>query len=184
MIIALVLLGIAAGAYAVILFFSPTLAHAFFVKPIPVSSLAKPSPSTNQLVIPKLGINLNYGTSASMLTQQAQWRAAELGNPKDGGIMRLAAHRLSIQSTPQQTVAHSPFYALDTLQNGDKVVVDYEGVRYGYEVTEVKLGALSDTPLPEKSEDASLLVLYTYDSEDDASRTVVSAKSLGKVAVE
>lgn len=175
---------VAAISYGVVVYFSPVIARAFFVKPITVSDLAKPTTSHDRLVIPKLGLDLSYGTNSAMLDDKVQWRDSSLGNPEDGGTMRLAAHRLSLQLTPQQTVAQSPFFAIDTLKGGDKLIVDYRGTRYGFEVTHVASGAISETSLPETSGDSSMLVLFTYDSADDATRTVVSAKALGKVAIE
>jgi sortase (surface protein transpeptidase) len=71
---------------------------------------------------------------------------------------------------------------LDSLAKGDKLVVDYAGVRYGYEVTGMKSGAVSEVTLP-TDDDESRLILYTYGSDSDTSRTVVSAKPLGKVAL-
>lgn len=169
-----------AGLYAAFIFFSPAIAQRFFIKPISVSSLPAPKEDDDRLVIPQLGVNIAYGPEASMLPRSAQWRETNLGNPQDGGTMILVARRLSVQSTPQQTVTYSPFYALDTLDSGDRLVLDYQGIRYGYEVTRVHTGAIGETSVPRDSTDTQL-VLFTYDSEDDTSRTIVIAKPLGKV---
>ena len=173
---------VAAGLYGASLFFSPAIAHAFFVDPINVKALPTPKDGNNRLVVPKLGINISYATPASALTQDAQWRESSLGNPADGGTMILVAHRLSIQPTPEGTISHSPFYALDTMSNNDKIIIDYNGVRYGYQITSVHSGGVSDTSIPTDSADAHL-VLYTYDAENDAQRTVIIARPLGKVAL-
>lgn len=177
-----VLVLLSAGLYVTLLFMSPVIAHRFFIQPVVVGTLAKPKVDDNRLVIPKLSVNISYATGSSALIQNAQWRESNLGNPEEGGTMILAAHKLSLQVTPQQTVIRSPFYALDTLSKGDKLVVDYQGVRYGYEVTDVRSGKISDVTIPTDTSDDHL-VLYTYDSENDTSRTVVISKPLGKVAL-
>lgn len=171
-----------AGLYVTLLFMSPAIAHRFFVQPLTVGALPTPKADDNRLVIPKLGVDIPYATGSSSLVQHAQWRESDRGNPEDGGVMILAARKLSLQITPQQTVARSPFYGLDTLRSGDKLVVDYQGIRYGYEVTDVHSGKLSDTPIPTDTSDDNL-VLTTYDAENDTTRTVVIAKPLGKVAL-
>jgi sortase A len=177
-----VLAVVAVALYITLLFASPTIAHRFFIQPITVSSLPKPRDGNNRLVIPKLGINISYATSSSNLTQNAQWRESKLGNPEDGGTMILIAHKFSVQTTPQQTVIRSPFYALDTLRSGDKLIVDYQGIRYAYAITDVHTGELSEATIPTDTSD-DRLVVYTYDSENDTTRTVVIAKPLGKVAL-
>jgi sortase (surface protein transpeptidase) len=170
------------GAYITLLFMSPSIAHRFFIQPVVVGTLPKPKDGDNRLVIPALGVNISYGTGSSMLVQNAQWRESKLSNPEDGGTMLLAAHKFSLQTTPQQTITKSPLYALDTLRNGDKLIIDYRGVRYAYEVTNVRTGKIGDAPLPTNTSDDHLVV-YTYDSENDTTRTVVIAKPLGKVAL-
>lgn len=170
------------GLYIASLFNSPAIAHAFFSKPIHVRSLSAPQEGYNRLVIPKLGIDIPYSEDAASLVRHAQWRHADRGNPVDGGSMILTAHRLSVQPTPQQTIEHSPFYTLANLSKGDKLILDYNGVRYGYEVATVKSGAISSTPLTTSGTVPSL-VLYTFDTDDDATRTVVTAHPLGKVAL-
>jgi len=181
LVIIVVTVAIVAGLYVASLFLSPAVAHSFFLNPISVSALPKPITDDDRLVIPKLGINLSYTTSASSLVKDIQWRESSLGNPADGGTTILVAHRLSIQPTPERTVAQSPFYALNTMAVDDKIIVDYKGIRYGYQITHVNTGAVSDTPIPTDSEPR--LILYTYDSDSDAERTVVIAKPLGKVAL-
>ncbi|MEO5949346.1 MAG: sortase [Candidatus Saccharimonas sp.] len=173
---------ITAGLYVSSLFLSPAIAHRFLLDPISVSALPKPAVSDDRIIIPKLGINLNYSTSVASLISGAQWREQNLGNPADGGTMILIAHRLNIQSTPELTVTRSPFYALDTMAINDRLIVDYKGIRYGYEITSVHTGAVGDTSVPLDSSDDHL-VLYTYDSDHDTRRTVVIAKPLGKVAL-
>lgn len=177
-----VLLLVAGGSYVASLWISPAIAHAFFIKPVAVNSLEAPVAERNRLVIPSLGIDIPYATGTSSLDSGAQWRQPERGNPSEGGTMLLMAHRLSVQNTPTQTIARSPFYSLSTLSREAKLVIDYDGIRYGYQVISVTTGATADTLLPTDT-DQPRLVLYTYDSDHDTRRTVVVATPLGKVAL-
>ena len=173
-----------AGVYALVLVSAPAAVPIIAAaKPIDVASLPAPQKSDNRIVIPKIGVDIAYGTGAAALDRGAEWRAPTSGNPQDGGNFVIAAHRFSIQPTPKSTVEKSPFYHIDQLTNGDKIVIDYEGKRYGYEVekeftvkpTQIEIEARTNDPL---------LTLYSCGlSGADGERYVVQAKRLGEVAV-
>ncbi len=61
----------------------------------------------------------------------------EDGNPADGGNFVLSAHRFIMGITPEQTLRKSPFYNVDRLQNGDEIIVDYNGKRYFYTISDI-----------------------------------------------
>ena len=91
----------------------------------------------NRLYIPKIDINLPYLTGpASVMEHGAWWRKPENGNPKDGGNFVLSAHRFIMGLTPQQTLKKSPFYNINRLDVNDKIIVDYNGKRYQYVISE------------------------------------------------
>ena len=91
----------------------------------------------NRLYIPKIDINLPYSTGgAETMEHGAWWRKPENGNPKDGGNFVLSAHRFIMGLTPQQTLRKSPFYNIDKLTVGDEIIIDYNGVRYNYVISE------------------------------------------------
>ena len=91
----------------------------------------------NRLYIPKIDINLPYFAGpASVMEHGAWWRKPENGNPKDGGNFVLSAHRFIMGMTPQQTLRKSPFYNINRLDIGDKIIVDYNGKRYEYLISE------------------------------------------------
>ncbi len=91
-----------------------------------------------QLYIPKIDINVPYAAGdESVMKNGAWWRAEQNGNPRDGGNFVLSAHRFIMGLTPQQTWQKSPFYDIDKLVVGDKIVIDYEGKRYNYEITKI-----------------------------------------------
>lgn len=91
----------------------------------------------NRLYIPKIDINLPYVSGgAETMEHGAWWRKPENGNPKDGGNFVLSAHRFIMGMTPQQTLRKSPFYNIDKLTVGDEIVIDYNGARYIYAISE------------------------------------------------
>ena len=91
----------------------------------------------NRLYIPKIDINLPYlAGPASVMEHGAWWRKPENGNPKDGGNFVLSAHRFIMGLTPQQTLRKSPFYNINRLDVNDKIIVDYNGKRYEYLISE------------------------------------------------
>jgi len=109
-------------------------------------------------------------------------RVPENGDPLSGGNFVLAAHRFHLGYTPQQTRAQSPFYHIDALDNGDQVYVDYNGVRYAYEVTKRYSVAETDVQIEAPSREAKL-TLYSCDLRGPAAgREVVEAKPVGTIA--
>ena len=85
----------------------------------------------------EIDINLPYlAGPASVMEHGAWWRKPENGNPKDGGNFVLSAHRFIMGMTPQQTLRKSPFYNINRLDIGDKIIVDYNGKRYEYLISE------------------------------------------------
>lgn len=172
---------LATGVYILVLLASPTIAPLIAMKPIDVKDLPAPTEKENRIIIPKIGVNIHYESGAAALDRGAEWRYPERGNPEIGSNFIIAAHRFSIQPTPQGTIEKSPFYSIDKLAIGDKVVIDYNGVRYAYQIdnifdvkpTQIEIEAPSDEPK---------LTLYSCElSGPDAGRVVITAKPLGKV---
>ena len=177
------LLLLSGGLYLLLLVASPSLAPLTTMKPIEVRSLPAPQATDNRVIIPKIGVNIPYGKGAASLDRGAEWRYQERGNPEKGGNFIIAAHRFSIQPTPQGTIETSPFYHIDKLVVGDKVVIDYAGTRYGYEIEKIFTVKPTQVEIEAPSTDAKL-TLYTCELDgSDAGRVVVVAKPLGKVAL-
>ena len=131
----------------------------------------------NRLYIPKIDINLPYSTGgAETMERGAWWRKPENGNPKDGGNFVLSAHRFIMGLTPQQTLRKSPFYNIDKLTVGDEIIIDYNGVRYNYVISE-KQSVKPDAVEIEQRTDQSQLTLYscTLGGANDG-RDVIIAK--------
>ena len=102
-------------------------------------SKTKDKITENRLYISKIDINLPYASGgAETMEHGAWWRKPENGNPKDGGNFVLSAHRFIMGLTPQQTLRKSPFYNIDKLMVGDEMVIDYNGARYIYVISETR----------------------------------------------
>lgn len=171
------------GVYIASLVAAPALAPALVTKPINVKDLPAPVADANRLIIPKLGIDIAYDTGAAALDRGAEWRSPDSGNPADGGNFVIAAHRLSIQPTPMGTIIKSPFYNIASLQNGDKILVDYQGKRYGYQVTKEFSVHPSQIAIEARTTDP-IMTLYSCSlSGAEADRFVLQAERLGEVAV-
>lgn len=172
-----------AGLYILSLVFAPAIAQIVSHKSIDVKKLPAPTAKDNRIVIPKIGVNIHYASGTAALNAGAEWRYPERGNPEKGGNFIIAAHRLTIQPTPWATVEKSPFYNIDKLAIGDKIIIDYSGARYGYNISkifnvtpnQVEIEAPSETPE---------LTLYSCDITGSATgRVVIVAEPMGKVAL-
>lgn len=172
------------GLYLLILVLSPAVAPLITQKPIDINKLSAPTVKDNRIIIPKIGVNIHYGTGAAALTAGAEWRYSDRNNnPETGGNFIIAAHRLTIEPTPWSTVIKSPFYNIDKLAIGDKIFIDFNGSRYAYNIgsifnvtpNQVQIEAPSDTPK---------LTLYSCDLSGAATgRVVIIGSLLGKVAL-
>ena len=130
-----------------------------------------------RIKLPKIDINLPYSTGgAETMEHGAWWRKPENGNPKDGGNFVLSAHRFIMGLTPQQTLRKSPFYNIDKLTVGDEIIIDYNGVRYNYVISE-KQSVKPDAVEIEQRTDQPQLTLYscTLGGANDG-RDVIIAK--------
>mgnify|MGYP001678245323 FL=1 len=115
----------------------------------------------NRLYIPKIDINLPYASGgAETMEHGAWWRKPENGNPKDGGNFVLSSHRFIMGLTPQQTLRKSPFYNIDKLTVGDEIVIDYDGTRYIYVISE-KRSVKPEAIEIEQRTDQPQLTLYS-----------------------
>ena len=124
-------------------------------------SKTKDKITENRLYIPKIDINLPYASGgAETMEHGAWWRKPENGNPKDGGNFVLSAHRFIMGLTPRQTLRKSPFYNIDKLTVGDEMVIDYNGARYIYVISE-KRSVKPEAIEIEQRTDQPQLTLYS-----------------------
>lgn len=150
----IILLG--AGVYILLLVFSPAIKQ-ITVDPnnnATIKKLQVDSPKELWLYIPKIDVNVPIAQGESALQKGAWWRQPQNGNPEDGGNFVLAGHRFVMDFKLGGTNAQSPFYNIDKLHVGDKIIIDYHNKRYGYIIkktfsvkpTDIQIEARSDTP--------------------------------------
>ena len=133
--------------------------------------------SANRLYIPKIDINLPYSTGgAETMENGAWWRMPENGNPRDGGNFVLSAHRFIMGLTPEQTWRKSPFYGIDKLDVGDEIIIDYDGQRYTYQISQKYAVAPTAVEIESRTDDTRLtLYSCTLGGASDG-REVIIAK--------
>lgn len=139
-VVALLFIG---GLYVLLLALTPTIATLPVVREAMKNqvrtALTQQPARTNRLYLPSIGVNIAIvtGNDTSALLKGAWHRKPANGNPKDGGNFVLSAHRFDMGWTPEGTLKKSPFYHLDEVKIGDKIVVDYQGTRYSYTVSRI-----------------------------------------------
>lgn len=96
------------------------------------NNIPAPIPEENRLVIPSIGVDskiVDGQTDDALL--YGVWHRPNTGDPVNGGNYVLTGHRFRFLP-PNNTT----FYNLDKLENGDIVIVYYEGKEYDYVVSE------------------------------------------------
>lgn len=172
--------GMLGGLYLLLLVLTPNIPVLYPTHKIEVKSL--PKPKGDRVYIPKIGVDVAINTGGAEALNDGAWhRFPERGDPMQGGNFILSAHRFAIGLTPGETRRLSPFYHVDQLRVGDQILVDFQGKRYGYEITshnevkpdQVEIEAPSDTPK---------LTMYTCTLKGETDgREVYIAKPLGEV---
>lgn len=172
---------IGGGLYVLSLVVAPSFPQ-LVSKPISAASLPEPKVGTNRIIIPKIGVNIPYGSDGvKALDAGAWWRYPERGDPEKGGNFIIAAHRFSIQPTIGQTIVKSPFYNIDKLGKGDQILIDYNGKRYLYTASDFK-NVKPDQVEIEAPSDTAKLTLYSCDLGGSAEgRVVIVATPSGQV---
>lgn len=148
-------IGVAAGAYLLLLVASPEIGL-HFAKQNLAQSVPKEATALTErrLYVPRLGLNLPYGDTERALDDGLWHRSPERGNPEIGGNFILAAHRFQLALTPAETNRKSPLYHIDKMKIGDYIYADFNGKRYQYEIsnifrvtpTQVEIEAPSEQP--------------------------------------
>ncbi len=122
----------------------------------------------NRLVISDINVDINIveGYSDEVLSLGA-WRRPNGGTPDKGGNTVITAHRFQYLPPNNRT-----FYNLDKVEEGDRLIVFWEGVRYVYKVTEVFVVEPDDVEI-EAGLDGNFLTLYTCTPIWTASKRLV-----------
>lgn len=162
---------IATGAYILILTQAPNLPVA---SPIDLDTNDDANDNRNRIQIEKMGVEVPYysDNTPATLERGAWWRFPDRGDPTKGGNFILSAHRFYIGTTPQGTRARSPFYKLDTLAEGDKIRIFFDGKWYDYAVTRNYSVKPNATEIEDQSDEPKL-TLYTCTLKGSADGRVV-----------
>jgi sortase A len=176
------LTGLSAGIYILLLVFTPKIPVFYPVQEINVKALEQPDKQDNKIYIPKIGVNVALNAGDAEALETGAWhRFPERGDPLKEGNFIISAHRFSMGLTPGETRTKSPFYHIDKLQVGDQILVDYNGKRYGYEITKRFEVKPSQTEIEAEADEARMtLYTCTLKGESDG-REVFYAKPLGEV---
>lgn len=145
---------------------------------------SKPNLAENRLYLPQINVDIAIkdGDPSDVLSSSALRRNQTDGDPKQGGNFVVVANRFSLGLSPFQTRAKSPLYHLGELQKGDQIYVDFEGVRYAYQVVQTYRPGTADADVTSRTDD-SRLTLYSCDSNNpDQIRDVIEAKPVGTIA--
>lgn len=174
---------IGCGLYLLALVSAPVMSPLISMRSFEPDAIAMPSMDSNRIIIPKIGVDIEYGEGDLALDNGAQWRFPERGNPDDGGNFIIAAHRFTLAPTPQETIRKSPFYHIEKLVPGDEIIVDYEGKRYGYTISKTFDVKPNQTEI-ESADTENRLTLYSCGlGGADDSRVVLFGEPLGEVTV-
>lgn len=171
--------GLLGGIYLLVLVLTPSIPQLYPAQEITVKKL--PQPVENRIYIPKIGVNVPFGRDIKALNDGAWHRFPERGDPVKGGNFVVSAHRFAIGLTPGETKRRSPFYHISKLLKGDQILVDFQGKRYGYEITNHSEVKPTQVEIEAPSDEARL-TLYTCTLKGEADgREVYLAKPLGEV---
>lgn len=177
--ISLIMFG--AGLYLIILTFAPILQPGItFGNPKAVAQ-NEPRIGQNVLYIPKIGLEVPFFVGDERVMEEGAWhRYPERGDPETGGNFILSAHRFIMKWTPTATMDSSPFYNVGKLNEGDEILVDYNGKRYTYVIAKKYAVKPTDIeiedPVKDRIKDAKL-TLYSCTLQGSADgRDVFEAK--------
>ena len=181
----LALLLITSGTYVLFTAFSPLFNTSIVAgrdTDETLKKLKKPVGSNgDRLYIPQINVDVAIVTGdTSVALERGAWhRKPENGDPVHGGNFVLSAHRFVMDITPQGTVLKSPFYNIDRLLIGDRLVVDYQGKRYEYEIKRKYAVEPNAAQIESKSEKPKM-TLYSCTLQGSAEgRDVIEAIPVG-----
>lgn len=180
LVLLLSIIGFAGGMYLLVLVATPSLPFLYPMEEIDATKL--PVPTADRIYIPKIGVSVEFKSGGEEVLDDSVWhRFPERGDPESGGNFILSAHRFEIGLTPAETRRKSPFYHIAKLEVGDQVIIDFNGKRYGYEITERTKVEPTQIEIEDPT-DEHRLTLYTCTLQGHADgRDVFFAKMLGEV---
>lgn len=167
---------IAAGAYILILLFSPKLNKAQPKKTAEVIEEIKKT-DQNTLLISTAGVYapiLEGGDE--VLDKGLLHRVPKNGNPEIGGNFVVSGHSFVWGYTPKQVKEKSVFYNLSDVKVGDEIVAYWNKKLYYYTVTEKKTVKPNAIEIENKTKDPTLTVYTCTPGGSSDGRVVLIAK--------
>ena len=117
-------------------------------------------PEDNRLVLPTINVDMPIVEGEEdWALDLGLWHRPETGNPGTGNMV-ITGHRVGYQFLPEDVRNSTSFYNLDKLQNGDLVIVYWEGVEYDYEIDDYEVVESTDMYI-EDQDGKERLTLYT-----------------------
>lgn len=103
---------------------------------LPEQKTARPVPSDNRLVIPKIGVDVSIveGKNENAALLAGAWHLPDTSSPDKGGNMVISGHRFRFRP-PNNTT----FYLLDKIMKDDLFIIYWQGKEYDYKVSETKI---------------------------------------------
>lgn len=106
------------------------------------TNLSKTTPLTaptslSKIIIPSVGINDVIQEAATFNDWKAgAWHRPNTGDPTRGNMV-LAGHRFGFPGLTFAQVQSRSFYLLGKIKEGDIVLIDWQGLQYPYQVTQI-----------------------------------------------
>lgn len=117
---------------------------------------AAPIPEGNRLVIPKIGVDVAIVEGADQrVLSRGIWHIPDTSSPSAGGNTVLSGHRFQYLPPSSKTL-----YLLDKLEQGDDIIIYWEGTEYDYKVTDRQIVLPTQVDILENTPDARL-TLFT-----------------------
>jgi sortase A len=155
---------------------SQQLSQQLHTKPTP----ATPAPKENRLIVPSMQLDAEIFEGASARTlRQGLWHRPGTSTPDQGGNTVIAGHRFTY------TLPKGIFYYLNKVTVGQDIGVWWQGKKYIYRVTQVKVVPPTEVSVEDNTPDARL-TLYTCTplwSPHDRLVVVAKLKASAKAAL-
>ncbi|PJC39016.1 hypothetical protein CO044_01950 [Candidatus Peregrinibacteria bacterium CG_4_9_14_0_2_um_filter_38_9] len=153
------------------------------------------APSDNRLIIPRIDQNLPIVRISSETLIRRDWSALEkeMQNALQGGVVHYPGTSIPGELGNMAITGHSSYFPWDSgrfkdvfalLHNvveGDKIVMYWEGKKYIYEVTEIKIVLPSDISILKQTPDSTLTLITCTPVGTNLKRLVVRAKPVEDV---
>jgi sortase A len=136
-----------------------------------VTAIQKDIPSTNTLIIPRIGVNtpILEGKTADVL-QKGIWRRPGTSTPDKGGNTVIAGHRFLYKN------GGNTFYHFDKLKTGDSITVYYGAKEYNYVIDDIRIVKPTEISIEAPSTEAKLTLYTCTPLWTSKERLVVTAK--------